>query len=85
MSITVTTGSVLTGGGSVALGSSVNPDVAVDGGTIEVSADAHRVKDSGMSVKDQDDDRDEDRDQHPDRKWRHSGTRTKRRRRRRRC
>ena len=49
-SVTVTAGSALTGGGAVALGASINLDVAVDGSTIEVSADALRVKDSGITT-----------------------------------
>ena len=48
-SVTVTAGSALTGGGAVALGASINLDVAVDGSTIEVSADALRVKDAGIT------------------------------------
>ena len=49
-SVTVTAGSALTGGGAVALGASVTLDVAVDDSTIEVSADALRVKDSGITT-----------------------------------
>ena len=37
-SVTVTAGSALTGGGAVALGASINLDVAVDDSTIEVNA-----------------------------------------------
>jgi hypothetical protein len=48
-SVTVTAGSALTGGGAVALGSSVTLDVAVDNSTIEVSTDALRVKDAGIT------------------------------------
>jgi hypothetical protein len=47
--VTVTAGSALTGGGAVALGSTVTLDIAVDGSTIEVSADALRVKDAGIT------------------------------------
>ena len=48
-SVTVTAGSALTGGGAVALGASVTLDVAVDGSTMEVSADALQVKDLGIT------------------------------------
>jgi hypothetical protein len=48
-SVTVTAGAALTGGGAVALGSSVNLDVAVDGSSIEVNADALRVKALGIT------------------------------------
>jgi hypothetical protein len=58
--VTVTAGSALTGGGSVALGSSVNLDVAVDGSTTEPLQ-------ACMSDEDLDEDRDEDRDEDPDR------------------
>ena len=45
----MTAGSALTGGGAVALGASVTLDVAVDDSTIEVSTDALRVKDLGIT------------------------------------
>ena len=48
-SVTVTAGSALTGGGAVALGASITLDVAVDDSTIEVNADALRVKDAGIT------------------------------------
>jgi hypothetical protein len=50
-SVTVTAGSAaLTGGGAVALGAFINLDVAVDDSTIEVGADALRVKDAGITT-----------------------------------
>ena len=47
--VTVTAGSALTGGGSVSLGGSTTLNVAVDDSTIEVSGDALRVKDGGIT------------------------------------
>ncbi len=48
-SVTVTAGSALTGGGAVALGSSVTLDVAVDNSSIEIDSDALRVKAAGIT------------------------------------
>jgi hypothetical protein len=48
-SVTVTAGSALTGGGSVALGASVNLDVAVDDSSIEINTDSLRVKALGVT------------------------------------
>ena len=48
-SLTVTAGDGLSGGGSVALGSSVSLAVGVDDATIETNADVLRVKDGGVT------------------------------------
>ena len=48
-SLTVTAGSGLINGGSVALGASTTLDVNVDDSTIEIDTDALRVKDSGIT------------------------------------
>jgi hypothetical protein len=48
-SVTVTAGSALTGGGAVALGSSVTLDIAVDNSSIEIDSDALRVKAAGIT------------------------------------
>jgi hypothetical protein len=48
-SLTVSAGNALTGGGTVALGSSVTLDVAVDNSSIEIDTDALRVKALGIT------------------------------------
>jgi len=48
-SLTVTAGNALTGGGAVSLGGSTTLNVAVDDSSLEVFADALRVKSSGVS------------------------------------
>ncbi len=47
--VTVTAGNGLTGGGTVALGGSITVDVAVDDSSIEINADALRVKAAGIT------------------------------------
>jgi hypothetical protein len=49
-SLTVTAGSGLSGGGSVALGGSATLDVNVDDSTIEINLDTLRLKDSGVTA-----------------------------------
>lgn len=48
-SVTVNAGTALTGGGTVALGSSIDLNVAVDSATLEFSGDALQVKDGGVT------------------------------------
>ena len=48
-SVTVNAGTALTGGGSVALGSSVDLNVAVDSATLDFVGDALQVKDGGVT------------------------------------